>query len=304
MAGRVQVSAWGIRHMLGPVSLLTRGENGEEVPVPISDHPVTLRLPEIPGHIKKSFGVTAMEIPDYNLNDATAEEREAFREALIAEGVTLATVTIDRHAIGEANDKYRAEDLASIRTSLTRAAKCGALRARINLFPPPVVPHPETASYDTIVGHLKELLAFGKEIGLEILIENHCELTDTPEKIRRITGDVPGLRFILDSGNIGSLSAVVLASRESGELPEDAPHPEDSYEFVEALINEAALVHIKTYGYKPDGSSYVYDIDRVISLIANSSYTGPVTIECASFIPSLVYDAIQRTVEKLNKVLP
>lgn len=303
MNEKIQVSAWGIRHNLGGIALSVRNAEGALELLQVTQGENVYGLAEIPGHLKLAFGVTAMEIPDSFLLDASEAELDAFREALAREGVTLSTVTIDRNAIGEANDTWRAEDLQWVKESLRISGSVGAKRARVNIFPPPIVPEIDHAPFDVVVDTLKDLVVYSAEQGVRLMIENHCELTNTPEKIEKLLAAVPGLGLIIDTGNIGVLSESVLASRLAGGIPEFVKDPEPAFAFVRTMLPRADLVHVKTYGYSEDGASYLYDIDKVIGMINDSPYKGPVTIECASFIPAKVYDAIERTVKKLDLAL-
>lgn len=301
MNNPIQVSAWGIRHNLGPICLPVRHEDGSVELVEVTQGEKNVHLSEVPRHLRETFGVEGMEIPDWFIKQASESERAAFADALVAEGVVLRNVTLDGRCAGDGNATFRADDLRELENSITMIAAVGARAARVNLLPPEIVPRGESAGFDEVVESLKRLLAHAEALGVELLIENHCELTDTPEKIDRLRAAVgPGLGLILDTGNIGAIQMEVLRSFREKVPPRDVEEAPEVFEFIAEMLPRASMVHVKTYGFREDGKPMLYDQERAIELIAESGYAGPVTVECASFEPPKVYDAISRTVGMLR----
>lgn len=301
MNNPIQVSAWGIRHNLGPICLPVRREDGSVELVQVTQGEQNIRLSEVPRHLRETFGVEGMEIPDWFIRQASESERAAFADALASEGVVLRNVTLDGRCAGDGDAEFRADDLQELEESLTMIAAVGARAARVNLLPPGIVPGGAPAGFDEVVESLKRLLAHAEGLGVELLIENHCELTDTAEKVDKLRAAVgPGLGLILDTGNIGAIQAEVLRSFKAKLPPHDVEDAAEVFDFIAEMLPRATMVHVKTYGFREDGRPMLYDQERAIALIAESGYAGPVTVECASFEPPKVYDAISRTVAMLK----
>lgn len=304
MQQQINVSAWGIRHNLGPISLPFRGADGQIELVQVTEGEPNLALSKVPEHLLSTFNVHGMEIPDWFLDQAPRDQQLGFRDALQRNNVTLANVTIDGRSLGDANPIYRNDDIAEIERMFALAAELGARAARVNLLPPPIVPSGAESSFNDIVAALRRLAQFAGERGMRLLIENHCALTDTPAKIQELLEAAgSGIGLILDTGNIEPLQSEIVASFMEKRPPRFVEDAEPAFRLIEQMLPLASVVHLKTYGYQPDGRPMVYDVDRAISIIARANFTGPITIECASFEPDKVYNAIERTVAKLKAAL-
>ncbi|WP_324698884.1 sugar phosphate isomerase/epimerase family protein [Novosphingobium sp. RL4] len=304
MNSKIQVSAWGIRHNLGPISLPVRTATGEIQWIKVTEGEKNVPLTNVPNHLRATFGVTGMEIPDWFLRQADAKERRMFSEALLEEGVTLGNVTLDGSFAGDGNAVYRAQDLVDLKQSVDRVAEVGGKAARVNLLPPGIVDCGSAATFQEVVDAVRDLRDHASSRGVELLIENHCELTDTAEKIAHFRDAVgPGLGLILDTGNISPIQDEILRSFKTKTEPRDIEDTEEAFAFLEQMLPFASRVHVKTYGFHDDGRPAVYDQERAIQLITRSGFSGPIAIECASFDPPKVYPAITRTVQMLEAEL-
>lgn len=295
MSDQIQVSAWGIRHRLGHAGAPFRNAAGR-IERRSSSVLADLELPAVPGHLRDTFGVAGMEIPDWALDRAGREQRRAFRSALSAEAMVLGNVTVDACSVGEANADHRAQDLVELERLFGVAAEAGARAVRVNIVPPPIIEGGEVAEFGVIAEGLSRLLQRADALGLRLLIENHCEFTDTKGKIERLLGAVgPGLGLILDTGNIEPIQAEVLRGFRTGEPVEDLADTEAAFDFVKDVLPLADVVHVKTYGFRDSGRPVLYDQARAVELISDSRYAGPITVECMA-PPAKVYEAILQSI--------
>lgn len=295
MSDQIQVSAWSIRHRLGDAGAPFRNAVGRMERRPSSGL-ADLELSDLPRHLRHTFGVGGMEIPDWVLDRAGREQRRSFRSSLAAEEMVLGNVTIDACCVGEANPQHRAEDFVELERLFGVAADAGAQAVRVNIVPPPIIEGGGVAEFGVIVEGLSALLQRAEALEMRLLIENHCELTDTKAKIERLLGAVgPGLGLILDTGNIEPIQTEVLRGFRTGEPVEDLDDTEAAFDFVEDVLPLAELVHVKTYGFRDSGRPALYDQERAVRLISDSGYAGPITIECMA-PPAKVYEAISRSV--------
>ncbi|KRA24919.1 hypothetical protein ASD65_11125 [Microbacterium sp. Root61] len=305
MNNDLRISAWGIRHALGPISLPVRNDGGEIEWIQVTEGKPDVAIEEIPQHIADVFRVNEWEVPDWYLNNADADSLGELRRNLDAIGSRITTVTIDGPYAGAGDPVHREEDLREIERELEMMSALGVVSARVNLAPPPIVQAGSIAGFDVVVASVRRLSAFAQSHGIRLLIENHCELTSTPEDVMHFLDAVgPEVGFILDTGNIEPLQTAVLATFEGapfGFVEDITP----VLSFITALAERASIVHVKTYGFQEDGTPVLYDIRTVLQSIADAGYGGPITIECAQFdVPEQSYATIQRTHELINATHP
>ncbi|MGC0239652.1 sugar phosphate isomerase/epimerase family protein [Arthrobacter sp. SD76] len=301
MSNTIRVSAWGIRHALGPISLCNRDQNGQIQWHQVAEGSRDVPLGSLPTHLREAFGVDEFEIPDWYLVNAAPDELDRLRAALTDEKVRITNVTLDGRSAGDGNPAFREDDLRTLENVLELLSSLSVSSARVNLMPPPIIEAGETASVEDVVVALKRLSAFAQARGIRLFIENHCELTSTPEDVIALLDAVgPELGLILDTGNIEPVQGTVVESFSTG-LPfatvDDLTRVE---QFIQALADRASLVHVKTYGFNEDGSSKVYDLEKVINTVLDTGYDGPITIECAVLDGGGVYETISRTKDLLD----
>lgn len=304
MNDRIQVSAWSIRHNTGPIVLTLRQEDGEIAERAVTDGAENIRLRDLPIHMKTEFGVSGVELMDYNVVRAPREEQDALVASLQANDIALGCLCIENRCIGEADEKYRRVDVKYLEGALELAGRLGAKTARVNVHNPPVFPQLGHAPVEVLIEELKHLVTVAASHGTRLVLENHDEVTNSPSTMRRIFDAVGSeLGFILDTGNIEPISTEVAGSFRAKRAPRWVENAEPVFRYIEEMLPYATVVHLKTYGFEPDGRSMVYDQPRAVEMVARSGFKGPVTIECASPIAPLVYPAITRSVEMLQAAL-
>ncbi|WP_413810786.1 sugar phosphate isomerase/epimerase family protein [Streptomyces sp. OE57] len=281
-----------------------RSPTGEITAMQVVHSPKSLSLDQIPQRTKHGFGMHAVELMEQQLTAATAQERAALLEALVREDVSVAMVGLSR-CVADAVDSHRAEDLEWAERLIAMSAEARAEQVRVVLMPPPIVPPVERASFEIIIATLRRLISTAKAAGVRLVIENDDPFTADPAQLVPLLDAVGSdLGLVLDTGNLEPVMSAVVEGFLAGREPGDLADATAVYEAIEALLPRAEVVHVKTYGFHPDGRSKVYDLDRVLAIIAGSGYEGPLTIEYAGFSGAAAEDAIKRTAELIRAAVP
>ncbi|MGC0239400.1 sugar phosphate isomerase/epimerase family protein [Arthrobacter sp. SD76] len=152
-----------------------------------------------------------------------------------------------------------------------------------------------------MVAALRRLAAYAVARGVRLMLENDDVITADPAKLIPILDALgPEVGLVLDTGNIEPVMSEVSRSFIAGEEPNDVADPEPTYSVIEMLLPRAEVVHVKTYGFKEDGSSTVYDLKRVLQILVDGNFTGPVTIEYAGHDAAAADRVIQRTIDLIR----
>lgn len=301
MNDRIQVSAWGIRHNTGPIHLTLRQADGELVDTQVTEGETNVRLVDVPAHIASEFEVKGIELQDFNIVKLSVQEQEALRANIEREGVTLGCLCIENRCIGEAEDVYRKADVAYIAETIALGGRLGAKTVRVNIHQPPVFPQLGHAPLDVIIDELRYLVRVAAENGTQLVLENHDEVTNSPDAMRRIFEEVgPELGFILDTTNVQPFMDEVIHSFMNHVPPRYISDAEPAFDYIKEMLPYATVVHMKTFGFEEDGQPILYDQQRAVDMVAESGFAGPITVECASANPALVYPAIRQTINMLR----
>ncbi|MGC0239621.1 sugar phosphate isomerase/epimerase family protein [Arthrobacter sp. SD76] len=299
MKNDIRIATFSVRHDLGPMFMGVRDANNELVMQQLGFAPRNVPFAGIPARIKQ-FESSLVELMDANLYGTTPEERAEFREALERENVTVAMVGLSR-CVGDANDTNRAEDLDAVEQLIDSAVEVKAESVRVVLMPPPIVESPALAPFDDLVNGLRRLSAYAKTAGVRLTVENDDVVTSDPEQLIPILDAVGSdVGFVLDTGNIEPILSELSASFAEDRAPRDVADPEPAYRIFEDLLPRAEVVHVKTYGFNEDGSSKVYDVNRIISILAKSNFEGPLTIEYGGYEGADADGAISKTIELIR----
>lgn len=304
MNDRIHVSAFGIRHNLGPIFLPLRQPDGELVSTQVTEGEVNCRVPDIPEHVRSTFGVAGVELQDCHVVRVSGEEQDELAAALKRESVVLGCYHIGNRCIGEAEARYRDQDVKYVEEQLVLAGRLGAKTASISIHHPPVFRQLGQASLDELVPVLRHLVSVAAANGVKLVFEHQEAITSSPATLQRIFDAVgPELGFILDTGNVEPILTAVVEGFKEGRPARYVEDAEPAFRFVEAMLPHATIVHIKTFGFDQTGKQMVYDQQRAVDMIASSGFRGPITVECASFDSPQVYPAIARTIEMVRTAL-
>lgn len=112
--------------------------------------------------------------------------------------------------------------------------------------------------FDIVVEGYKDLVARGKQQGLEIVIENHWGPYQHPDNLSKLLDAVPGLGLLFDSYNW--------------------PAGTQQRAWVE-YAKYARITHFKTFSFDENGNDPEQDIAKVIRILQDAGYQGTWGIE-------------------------
>ena len=203
----------GIRYALGPITLSLRQENGEVADRQVAAGEPAVAVVDAAQHMASAFGVRGVELQDYNVGRSSREKQDAILAALRDHDITLGCFCIENRCIGEAEERYRKVDREYIEGMLAVGSRLGAKTIRVNVHMPPVFPQLGHAPLKVLIEELQHLVKVTAEHGTQLVVEN-------PATMRRILQEVPGLGFILDTGNMPPITEwVEIAFRTRGPAP-------------------------------------------------------------------------------------
>lgn len=141
----------------------------------------------------------------------------------------------------------------------------------------------ETAEeiFDIVVDGYKDIIAYARPKGIEIVIENHWGPFKDPDNLKKLLDAVPGLGLLFDSYN----------------------WPEGAHEraWVQ-LAPYATITHFKTFSFDADGNEPTWDIAHVIDILKKAGYKGTWGIESTPTDGDEV-SAARKTLALLKRIL-
>jgi sugar phosphate isomerase/epimerase len=193
-------------------------------------------------------------------------------------GLPFGTVAVDGAHIYEASEESRREQRARAYRWLDVAKRLGANQVRIDAGGPPEMP-PEV--FDIILEGYTDLVARGKKLGIEILIENHWGPSVFPDNLIRILQGVRGLGLLYDTRNFP-------AGKEEESRRRCAPY--------------ARATHVKTARWDAAGNEIDQDIPSVVRILQQARYRGAWGIESVPEDGDEVAGA-RKTIELLKRLV-
>ena len=193
-------------------------------------------------------------------------------------GMPFGTIAVDGAHIYETSEEARREHRARAYRWLDAASKLGAKQVRIDAGGPPEMP-PDV--FAIIVEGYRDLIARGKTLSLEILIENHWGPSVIPDQLIRILDACEGLGLLYDTRNFDS------EKKEEGRR-RCAPY--------------ARATHIKTKRWDIQGNEVDEDIPSAVRILKEAGYRGVWGIESVPEDGNEV-DGARRTIELLRRVV-
>jgi len=301
MENQLCVSSYSFRWYLGPIKIDMRDQDGKKEPI-VVDAPRTMDLLELPRQVKERLGVDAMEICQFQLPKSEEYIRK-LRRALDDAGVSVVNVTIDTGNISDANDAFREEDLADIEEWLKLVAALGSPMVRVNASPYlPGAWKAKLAPLEVTIDSLRRLGGTARDLGMQLVLENHDGITITPEVCIEILDAVgPSLlKSLVDTGNFNPVRAEAMSAIFEGRDFRDVDDPTATFEAVAKLAPRAVFVHAKCHGLHPDGRSKVYDIRRALHILRDVGYTGPISLEQEATQADSSWETIHETLTMIE----
>lgn len=105
------------------------------------------------------------------------------------------------------------------------------------------------------------LVEYGKQNGINIIIENHGGFSSTPD-------DLVELMELVNDDRFGTLP-------DFGNFPADV----DKYDAVKRMMPYAKAVSAKCYDFGPDGNETKLEFERLMKIVLEAGYNGYVGIE-------------------------
>lgn len=216
-----------------------------------------LSLLEFPA-LASSLGLPQIEICQAHLAATEPEYLATVRAAVTAAAGQVINVPIDVGNLAEPDPERRQHDRTEIKRWIDAAAALGAGSVRVNTGHAGEMA-PEKALEIVAEGY-RELAAYCGQRGMLILLENHGGLSASPYAIMQLVAAVaaPSFRLCPDFGNFA---------------------PEARDEGLRAMLPLAAVVHAKVLDRYEHGRHSAFDLDRCLQIVAESGYSGSLSIE-------------------------
>ena len=238
----------------------------------IRDH-INTNVPinDFPKYAKETFGLDAVEICQFHILRNDSIGLQALKDAIAAAGVSLVSMPIDRGHISQPDERKREYDLRIIELWLDAAAFLGAPIARVNSG---------DGDLQTAIASYTRLTAYGKKVGVQVVMENHGGLSARPDSNAALLDAVPALGTAPDWGNFSEA---------------------ERYDFLAQMAPRAAIVHAKTLDFDPDGQMTKFDIARCAQIVKSSGYSGPYSVEFEGHGDQI--DGVRRSIQLLRELL-
>jgi len=196
-----------------------------------------------------------------------------WKEKNDAFGVKPGLIMIDRAGeLADPSEEKRKEAVQMHKYWVDAAAAIGSPAIRVNLFG---LTEPK-AWHDACVSSLKDLGAYATEKNIKILTENHAQLSNNPELVVAVIGEVnlASVGTLPDFGNFCMM-------REGGARWGPAPCIEeyDRYKGIALLLPYAGGVSAKSYDFDENGNEKTIDYFKMMQILKNGNFSGTIGIE-------------------------
>lgn len=233
-------------------------------------------------NIAKDLGFTGVEYVT-QLYPTVLETGENYQERVMTlakelnerskkAGIANVLIMVD-HAgeLADPNPKKLREAIENHKIWMDAAALMGAHSVRANLFGEL---DPEKW-HQLSVASLSELGAYGKKVGVNVIIENHGGWSSDGEKLVAVMKEVnmETVGTLPDFGNF-------CVEREGGKRW-DAPciNEYDTYKGTKELMTYAKGVSAKSYNFDENGNETKLDYQRLFQIVVDSGFSGYIGTE-------------------------
>jgi L-ribulose-5-phosphate 3-epimerase len=209
--------------------------------------------------IANGFGIDAVEYVNQFFMDRARDHRylAEMKRRAAGEGVWSALIMVDDEGrLGDADAGKRARAVEGHRKWIEAAAYLGCHSVRVNAF---ADGSPDEASR-RVADSLRRLAEYADPFGLNLIVENHGELTANGAWLARTLKSVghPRCGALPDFGNFGDY---------------------DRYRGVEELMPLARAVSAKSHAFDAGGNETRTDYDRMMRIVTAVGFHGYVGIE-------------------------
>ena len=215
---------------------------------------------DFPGVSKEKFGITAVEYVNQFFKDK-AEDKSylgELRKRCDDLGVKSLLIMIDGEGhLGEAEDARRQKVIDNHKKWVEAAKFLGCHSIRVNAHG--VGKSDEEKAENTTKG-LRGLSEFGKEHGINVIVENHGGLSSNGKWLSKVLKnvDLPNCGSLPDFGNFGNY---------------------DRYLGIKELMPFAKGVSAKSHNFDAEGNETRTDYVKALKLVLEAGYRGHVGVE-------------------------
>jgi sugar phosphate isomerase/epimerase len=215
-------------------------------------------------------------------NVQLSDEEETYlaqvKKAADDAGLPFGCIAVDGAHIYEPTPEARRANRAYAHKWLEIADRLDAPQLRIDAGGTPELPDD---MFQIIIAGFGDLVARGRDKGIEIVFENHWGSTNVPENVVKIVEAVDGLGLLFDTNNWAE------GMQEKGW---------------EICAKYARACHIKTFAFDEDGNEPSVDIPRAMHLLIDAGYDGCWSIEsCPKEIDE--YEGARKTIALIRRVV-
>jgi sugar phosphate isomerase/epimerase len=200
------------------------------------------------------------------------------KAAADAAGMPFGCLAVDGAHMWEPTAEARHINQAAAYRWLDVARRLSAPQVRMDSGGTPEMPD---EMFDLIVEGFRDIVKRARDMGIEMVIENHWGASRVPENVLRMLKAVDGLGLLFDSGNF------VPERREDGWT---------------MLTPYARAVHIKTFTFDENGNDPIVDVPRVVRMLVDAGYKGCWGIESVPRDGD-EYGAARKTIALIRRVL-
>lgn len=202
------------------------------------------------------------------------------KEQLAKYGVRVLNMPIDYGNISGLDEEKRRADLQVIKMWIDVAAELGSTGARVNTG------HQPNGVFDLSItaASYRELAEYAETKGVALVLENHGGMSADPYNILKLFDmvDHPNFRICPDFGNFDA---------------------NIRYEGLDKIfgLNNAVLVHAKTYEFDENGEHKTFNFARCIAIAKEHRYDGYYSVEFEG--PGDQREGVSKTIALLKKYI-
>ncbi|RFS24986.1 sugar phosphate isomerase/epimerase [Chitinophaga silvatica] len=224
---------------------------------------------DFPERARKEFGISGVEYVNQFFKDKANDKTYLGELKKRCEDLDVRSVLIMCDGEGEMGDldaKKRLQAVENHYKWVEAAQFLGCHSIRVNAAGEG---SPEAVA-QAAVDSLTKLATFGKDHGINVIVENHGGISSDGKWLSGIMKAVnmPECGTLPDFGNFCLKGT-----------PEHCEEAYDRYQGVAELMPFAEGVSAKTYNFGPDGNEVEIDYGKMLSIVKNAGYNGFVGIE-------------------------
>lgn len=220
---------------------------------------------QFPRIAREQFGIEGLEFVNTLMEPPIDSNIRQLKQNMASTGTKAVLIMVDGEGFMGAVD--RAERMKAAENHfkwVDTAAELGCHAIRTNMYPGQKQPasEPEIAAFlDRCAESFAKLCEYGKSRNINVIIENHGGISSNPDVVVRLMKKI-------NLPNFGTLP-------DFGNFPPEV----DRYDAVRKLMAFAKGVSFKCMDFDASGKETTMDCDKLMGIVAATSYRGYVGIE-------------------------